>query len=84
MPGVGAGALGWEAAVPGVLLPHVYELLGQVETAPGETAEQLLARVAHIPEMDADQLVTDMGRTRFTGPVEDTGNGELLAYGEYD
>ena len=84
LPGVAAGALGWEAAVPGVLLPHVYELLGQVETAPGETAEQLLARVAHIPEMDADQLVTDMGRMRFTEPVEDAGDNELFADGDYD
>ena len=76
-----AGALGAGAAAPAVLLPHVYELLGQLETAPGGTAEQLLARVPQMPEMDGGQLVADMGRMRFAEPVGDADDDELIADG---
>ena len=55
-------------------MPHVYKLLGQVETA-----EQQLARVAQIPEMDAGQLFADMGRMRFAEPVADADDDELFA-----
>ena len=75
VPGVVAGLQGWDAVrgveMPGVLLPHVYELLGAVEAAPGETAGQLLARAQHVPEIDGDSLVDAMGRAGFTEPVGD-------------
>ena len=58
---------GWAAAVTGVVLPHVYELLGDVVDGPGEggTAEQLLARVPQLPEIDGHGLVAGMGRVAF-------------------
>ena len=55
-------------------MPHVYKLLGQVQTA-----EQQLARAAQIPEMDADRLFADMGQMRFAEPVADADHGELFA-----
>ena len=63
-----------------MLLPHVYELLGQLEMAPGEMAERLLARVLQMPEMDGDQLVADMGRIA----VGEADENELIADADAD
>ena len=70
LPGGAAGVQGWAAAVTGAVLPHVYELLGDVVDGPGkgETAEQLLARVPQLPEIDGHGLVAGMGRVAFEDP----------------